>query len=162
MNRRYTMTEKKNQFTSDNQPSKRTPRSRGNKVLFLEMLREESELELTENSTQADAEKAFFKHVWERAKNPEDTASGTCLTLLGNKCWSTLKPSNDVVNFEFDESLNQLEQAAQVLKAISTGELAPDIGNTIIASITATIKIEEITEVVERINRIEKALNGES
>lgn len=161
MNRRYTMTDKKNQFTADNQPSKRTPRSRGNKALLLEMLREESELELNEESTQADTEKAFFKHVWERAKNPEDTASGTCLTLLANKCWSTLKPSNDVVNFDFDESLNQVEQSAQVLKAISTGELAPDIGNSIIASIAATIKIEEVTEVVERINRLEKALNGE-
>lgn len=156
------MADKKSLFTKDKQPANRTPRGRGAKVVFLEMLREESQLELTEGSTVVDAEKAFMKHVWERASNDGDPSSGACLTLLANKCWPNIKAANDVVDFEFDETLKPLEQASQVLAAIASGDIPPDIGNSVISSIASMIKINEVTELSERIEKLEKALSGEA
>lgn len=142
----------------DNLPA----RGRSVKTIILEAIRENSHLDLTPESTKDEAEKAFFNHVAKSAFDLEDSNRGTCLTLLGNKGWPNLKPSNETVNFHFEPDSLPHIQAAQVLKAVSDGDLQPDIGNTFIQSIKAMIDIEEYTDLKERIEKLEAALNGES
>ena len=78
-------------------------RGRSAKTLILEMMRDESLIALNPSSTKEQAEKAFLKHIAIRAFNPEDSTSGMCLSLLTNKGWPNLKPSNETVEFEFDK-----------------------------------------------------------
>lgn len=136
------------------------PRGRSNKTLILESIRESSLLELNKNSTKEEAEKAFFKHVANRAFNVEDQNSGMCLKLLGDKGWASVKPSSEMVVFDFSKDGKPFEQAAEVMYAASNGEIAPDIANTFIQSIKSMVDIEEYTNLKERIEKLEETLNG--
>lgn len=138
----------------DNLPS----RGRSNKTIILEAMRDASFLKLTPKSTKDDAEKAFFTLIIESATNPEDPNCGMCLKLLTDKGWASIKPSNDCVTFDFDHEADVHIQAAQIVKAISTGDLAPDIGGAIINSIKSMMGIEADTIIKKRIADIEKSL----
>ena len=142
----------------DNLPA----RGRSAKTLILEMMREESLIGLNDGSTKEQCEKAFLKHIASRAFNAEDPASGMCLTLLTNKGWPNLKPSNETVEFEFDKEALPHIQASQVMYAAANGFIPPDIANTFIQSIKAMIDIEEYTNLKDRIEKLEAALNGNS
>jgi hypothetical protein len=153
------MTKKDTRFSSTNQPK---GRGKSTKTLILDMLREESLLELDSKSSKQDAEKAFFKHVALRATNFEDPNSGMCLNLLANKGWANVKPSNETVSFDFDQAAEPHIQAGQVMLAASSGIIPPDIANTFIQSIKAMVDIEEYVDLKARIEKLESALNGES
>ena len=138
------------------------PRGRSNKTLILEMFREKAHLDLTDKSTKSDAEKAFFHNVAITAFNLEDQNRGMCLKLLCDKGWASVKPSSEHVSFDFDEDADVYKQSAQILKAISTGHIPPDIGNSLIQSISTMMNIEVNTLIKDRIDKIEKVLLGES
>tara|TARA_R110000851_G_C13069232_1_gene564723 strand:- start:1681 stop:2142 length:462 start_codon:yes stop_codon:yes gene_type:complete len=140
----------------DNLPA----RGRSAKTLILEMMREESLIELNPKSTKEQTEKAFLKHIAVRAFNSEDPNSGMCLSLLTNKGWPNLKPSNETVEFDFDKDALPHVQASQVMYAAANGFIPPDIANTFIQSIKAMIDIEEYTDLKERIIKLEETLNG--
>jgi len=142
----------------DNLPA----RGRSNKTIILEAMREASLLGLIDGSSKDDAEKAFFTMVLNLAITPEDPNRGMCIKLLADKGWASLKPSSECVEFEFDHEADVHIQAAQLVKAISTGNLAPDIGNTLIQSIRAMMGIEADTIIKDRIDKIEAVLNGGS
>lgn len=142
----------------DNLPA----RGRSNRTLILEVLRERGHLELTDKSTKEDAEKAFFHNVATTAFNLEDQNRGMCLKLLADKGWASVKPSSEMINFNFDEDALPHIQAAQVMKAAAEGRIPPDIANTFIQSIKAMIDIEEYTDLKTRIENLEKVLAGES
>ena len=142
----------------DNLPA----RGRSNRTLILEVLRERGHLELTDKSTKEDAEKAFFHNVATTAFNLEDQNRGMCLKLLADKGWASVKPSSEMINFNFDEDALPHIQAAQVMKAAAEGRIPPDIANTFIQSIKAMIDIEEYTDLKARIENLEKVLAGES
>tara|TARA_R110001606_G_scaffold394869_1_gene566186 strand:+ start:425 stop:889 length:465 start_codon:yes stop_codon:yes gene_type:complete len=138
----------------DNLPA----RGRSNKTIILEALRDASLIGLTPKSTKDACEKAFFTVIATAATNAEDPNCGMCLKLLTDKGWASLKPSNETVTFEFDHKADVHVQAAQIVKAISTGDLAPDVGGAIITSIRSMMGIEADTVIKNRIADIEKSL----
>ena len=138
----------------DNLPS----RGRSTRTLILETLREKGHLKLRKNSTKDSAEKAFFNEVATVAFNPEDQNRGMCLKLLADKGWASVKPSSEMINFDFDAKDPPHIQAAKVMKAAADGLMPPDIANTFIQSIKAMIDIEEFTNLKERIEKLEKSL----
>ena len=140
----------------DNLPA----RGRANKTIILEAMRDSAMLGLTAKSSKDDTEKAFFKLVLTSALAPNDPNRGMCIKLLADKGWASLKPSSECVEFEFDHEADVHVQAAQLVKAISTGNLAPDIGNTLIQSIRAMMGIEADTIIKERVYKLEETLNG--
>jgi hypothetical protein len=146
-------------FNEESQPSRR--RGRSNRTIILEMMKEQSMLDLDESSTKEQCEKAFFKEVATSAFDPEDSNRGMCLTLLANKGWSNVKPSNEMVEFDFDINAEPHMQAAQVMKAASEGCIAPDIASSFISSIKAMVDIEEYTDLKARIEKLEAVLNGD-
>lgn len=134
------------------------PRGRSNKTIILEMMREQSFLKLNKDSTKDAAEKAFFATVAKSAFNPEDQNRGMCLKLLADKGWASVKPSSEMIEFEFDIDALPHVQAAQVMKGAAEGRIPPDIANTFVQSIKAMIDIEEYTQLKKRIESIEKSL----
>jgi hypothetical protein len=142
----------------DNLPA----RGRSNKTIILEMLREKGHLSLGKDATKEEAEKAFFHNVATSAFDLEDQNRGMCLKLLADKGWASVKPSSEMIEFEFDINAPPHVQAAQVMKGVSEGKVAPDIGNTFVQSIKAMIDIEEYTDLKERIEKLEATLNGDA
>lgn len=149
----------KNQITPDSRKDMK-PRGRGKRALILEAIKEASLMEATPESSNDDVEKLFFKHIAIQASNPGSDHFGMCLKILADKGWSSVKPSMDHVEFEFDESASPSAQAAQVMKAASKGDIAPDVAKMFIDSISSMLKIAEVTELQDRINALEAAMNG--
>tara|TARA_R110002020_G_scaffold467302_1_gene690757 strand:- start:1174 stop:1614 length:441 start_codon:yes stop_codon:yes gene_type:complete len=131
-----------------------SPRGKGKKSLMLEAIRDV-----------CGSEHDFLKKVvdiglgdpkLEIAPNP------TLLTLALNRIEPPVKAIAPMVEFEFNKDLKPHEQAGQVLLAVSSGQIPPDIGQMFIGSIKSMIDIEEYTDLKDRIERLEAALNGES
>ena len=134
------------------------PRGRSKRTLILEAILESSAIGLPKNATKEQAEKAWFSELLKRALTPDDGDSGLCLRLLTERGWSSLKPSSDCVQFDFDEDGDFHKQAAQVMKAISLGEVPPDLGLAFVSGIKSMLDIEEVTELKGRLEAIEKEL----
>lgn len=134
------------------------PRGRSKKTLILEAMREQAELGLKNDATQDDCEKAWFGILLKNALDPECGDSGLCLRLITERGWSALKPSSDLVKFDFDADATPAQQAAQVLKAVSDGVIPVDHGNQFVAAISSMINIEEGTELKAEIARIKEKL----
>lgn len=143
-------------FSKGVQPDKRRGRSKRN--LILEAIKEASLMEANPDSSNEDVEKLFFTHIAKQAANPESENFGMCLKLLADKGWSSIKPTMEHVEFTFDENAEPHIQAAQVMKAASDGVIAPDVANMFIGSIASMLKIQEVTELADRLKAIEEQL----
>lgn len=142
----------------DNLPS----RGKSNKNRILDAIRSESVrslIGLVGEPTRDQAEEAFFSHVAKRAFNVDDKDSGQMLKVLADKGWSSVKPTMERVEFEFDSTSTPDKQASQVLEAASKGLISPDVANMFIDSISKMLKIDEITAIKNRLEAIEEALN---
>ena len=142
------------QFKKDKQPSERKPRGKAKKSLMLDAIK-----------SVCGSEQEFLKKVVtiglgdplsELAPNP------TLLTLVINRIEPPLKAIAPMVEFEFNSDAKPHEQANQILKAVANSQIAPDIGQMFVASIKSMIDIEEYTDLKDRIEKLEKALAGES
>jgi len=130
------------------------PRGKAKKSLMLEAIR-----------SVCGTEQEFLKQVItigmgdaikEIAPNP------TLLTLVLNRIEPPLKAIAPMVEFDFNPNAKPHEQANQILMAVANSQIAPDIGQMFVASIKSMIDIEEYTDLKERIEKLEKALSGES
>jgi len=138
------------------------PRGKSNKNRILDAIRSESIKELLElhgEPTRDQAEEAFFSHIAKRAFNIDDKDSGQMLKVLADKGWSSVKPTMERVEFEFNSTATPDRQASQVLEAASMGLISPDVANMFIDSIAKMLKIDEITAIKNRLEAIEKALD---
>ena len=141
-------------FDSKNQPEmeNRKPRGKGKRTLMLEAIRasvEGGEAELLKQVVSI----ALGKDGGEDAKpNPQ------LLTLVLQRIEPPLKSTMPLIEFDFDDSAAPSVQAGQVMKAVSEGIIAPDVGQLFISSIASMLKIEEVTELKGRLSEIEKAL----
>jgi hypothetical protein len=153
------MSKKKNQtsITSDSR-KKMKPRGRSKRTIILEAIKEESLLGLSSEASSEEVEKSFFAHIANRAFDIEDQNSGMCLRLLADKGWSSVKPTMEHVEFDFDENASPAIQASQVMKAASEGRIAPDIANMFVSSIASMLKIEEVTEIRKELDSIKEML----
>lgn len=146
-------------FKKEKQPAKRPPRGKAKKNIVLEALKAKGVLGLRANSTNEKAEAAFFGEIVKVALDSEDGNRGMCLKLLADKGWASVKPSSELIEFDFDDKAEPHIQAAQVMSAAAKGLIPPDIANTFIQSIKSMIDIEEFTNLKERIEKIEAALS---
>ncbi len=82
------------------------------------------------------------------------------LTLVINRIEPPLKSISPMVEFDFDSNDKPHVKADKILQAVSIGKLPPDIGQMFMASIKSMIDIEEYTDLKERIERLEKVIDG--
>lgn len=137
-------------------------RGRDKRTLILDAIKESALLGLSKDSTRDEAEKAVFARMAQVAFNPTDEnqvgQSGTCLTLLMKKGWPDLKPQDPLIEFEFDSEGTPLQKANQLMSAISNGCIPPSTGISLINAMAAVMKIEEVTEIRQEIDRIKEKL----
>lgn len=136
----------KTSFNKDNQPKKGRGKSERTKILdsFKRLSRTENE---------------FYDLLTEKAFNPEDNFTFKELLVRMSPIPKAVAP---IVKFDFPKKAKPHIQAAFVLDAVASGDLPSDIGNMFVQSIKAMIDIEEYTDLKERIEKLEAALNGES
>ena len=139
----------------DNLPA----RGMSNKTRICEAMRLESFENLTKDSTRDECEIAYFRLIIKKAKDKEDKDSGMMLRLLGDKGWSSMKPTLGNVEFEFPSSGTPTDKALAIVNAMATAKLPPDIGQLMIGIIKDSVIIEEGTDLKARIESIEKSLN---
>ena len=142
------MAKTKTSFDSTNQPKERKGRGKSERTKILEAMQSAGQ-----------TEEGFYDLLMEKAFNPED--SFTFKELL-NRMSPLPKAVNPIVEFDFPKKAKPHIQAAFVLDAVASGVIPSDIGNMFVQSIKAMIDIEEYTDLKERIEKLEKALSGES
>lgn len=131
-------------FSSDNQPEKRKGRGKSERMKILEAMKRA-------NISEDD----FYDQLLMRALDPDDNFA--LKELLAR--FSPLKKATlPDVEFDFNSCGTPVEQVAQVLDAISTGSIPPDIGTQIISAIRSGLDIEINTEIKARIEKIEEAM----
>ena len=133
-----------------------------NKNRILEAMRRESFEGLTDKSTRDECEIAYFRHIVRKASSVEDKDSGMMLKLLGDKGWSSMKPTLGNVEFDFDAKATPSMQASQVMSAAAKGEIAPDIANIFVTAIASMLKIEEVTALRQEVDEIKAILKAKS
>jgi hypothetical protein len=138
------MTNKSTQFTSENQPKERKGRGKSPKTKVIEALMRASK-----------TEDEFWDMLVARALDPSDNIA---LKEVLVRLSPLTKQTMPKIEFDFNVNATPLEKANQILKAASDGVIPPDVANIFISSISSMMKIDEITEIANRLSEIEKAL----
>ncbi|AUR86904.1 hypothetical protein NVP1091O_01, partial [Vibrio phage 1.091.O._10N.286.52.B12] len=132
----------KGKFSKDNQPQNRRGKSERTKLLeaFKRKQRNpedfyDSMVDLAFTSEDNFARSEVFKRMYPIAKSVMPTCE-----------------------WEYPSSGTALQKADAIYKAISEGDLPADVGLALISALTNLIKIEETTELKDRLSEIEKAL----
>jgi len=150
------------QFSKDNQPK---GRGKGRKSLMLEAIKAEctNEHEFLRKVIRIGlGELVDVDNDDDKEKRKEIYPNPQLLNMVLSRIEPPFKAVAPMVEFDFDTNAKPHEQASQILKAVSDSLMAPDIGQMFIASIKSMIDIEEYTDLKERIEKLEKALSGES
>lgn len=78
-------------------------------------------------------------------------------SVILSKVLPSLKAQAEKVNFTLNTEASASEQIAQVLDAIASGELAPDVGRLVIDSVKALAEVKASEELEARIAALEEA-----
>lgn len=132
-------------FSEDYQPEKRRGRGKSERTKFLEAL--------GRNSL---SEEDFYDELINQAMFEK---SPMALSEILKRVSPIAKAVAPTIEFDLDKKAKPHEKAGQILDAISSGQIPPDIGSTLITSIKAFVDIEEFTELKKRIEKLEEALN---
>lgn len=135
---------KDTKFSSTNQPKK--GRGRSERTKFIEAMKRRGQ-----------TEEEFYDLVLEKAMDEDSPIAISEVLRRISPVPKAVAPS---IEFSLDKSATPHEKASQILDAISTGEVPPDIGVMLIQSIKAFVDIEEFTELKKRIEKLEEVLNA--
>ncbi len=58
--------------------------------------------------------------------------------------------------FDFDESSTYAQQASQIINAASNGQIPPDVASLFVSAITSMLKVQEVTDLDERLKKLEE------
>lgn len=103
------------------------------------------------NQALADDAPAIVRVVVDAALEGDMQAAGLVLSRVA----PTLRSETRTVSFQFDATASLSQQMEQVLAAVAAGEVAPDVGQQIIASVQALSQIRAVEELEERLIALE-------
>ncbi|VVD90822.1 hypothetical protein PCO31110_01610 [Pandoraea communis] len=130
-------------FTSDNQPAKR--RGKTPKTLLLEALKNEAGID----------EAAFYELIVRRAITGEDP-------MLTREILARLQPIHKAtlpdVQFEIPRGTAPVDKVVAIIDAVADGKCPPDVGDMMIGMIKNMLDIYNVTELAEKVRRIEERL----
>lgn len=147
------MSKSDGKFGGDNPPTKR---GRGFKAKLLDVIREESMLDgIAPSSSPEKAERAFIKHVAQRAFKESDQNSSVLLKELLGKSYAAMKATLPSFEFNFDMDANPAKQVKQLIAASSDGLIPADVASIFIQAVKNAVDIEQATEIKDRIKILE-------
>ena len=81
------------------------------------------------------------------------------VTILVNRMYPQLKPMQPVQPFELDQS-SPSAQASSIMRAVADGIIPPEVGKQLIDAVAATLSIEEVTSLADRLAKLEAIISG--
>lgn len=143
------MANESTQFSSENQPKERKKRGKAQRTLVLEALKAEGK-----------DEAQFYQLMVERSLNAEDPSSAMLMKELFSRLYPNAKPTMPMVNFDFPYNASSKAKVDALEKAVSECEIPVDVAKMMVDIIKSSMEIEKVTELMDRIESIEKALNA--
>jgi len=121
-------------------------------------------------------------NVTRKVKNPDGTQSEEYLTedlyleevvkasftdgKLMKELFARLSPAAKslapTVAIEFPEKGTPVEKMEAVLFAVTRGDISPDVGITITAMIKQTVDVNEVTELMDRMQKLEESIRTQA
>lgn len=144
----------KGSFSPDNQPVNRGPRRRSARSRILEAM--EGMTFKDQNNNEIPLTEATYLQTAIRTSFREDGLMREILGRLVPPERAQLAP----VEFEFDPADNPTQRMDKLLAAVATGAVHPDTAHIIGNMIHDAAKIAEISDIVDRLQKLEALLNG--
>lgn len=142
-----------------NKRGHRTQGARSKRTLLLEALHLEVVDEYGERfESREDAELAFLRKLIQRAQSTKDKASVTFAKEVLDRLLPTDKATMPTYAFVLDENAPATRRIECITDAVARGEIPPDVGNMLVNMVSAGVRVEETTELMERITRLEQLL----
>ncbi|VVE82866.1 hypothetical protein [Pandoraea sputorum] len=129
-------------FTSDNQPVKR--RGKTPRTLLVEALKSEANLD----------EPSFYKLIVQRALDGDAMLTREILTRLQPVHKATLPD----VQLDIPREAAPVDKVVAIIDAVAAGHCPPDVGDMMIGMIKNMLDIYNVTELAEKVRRIEERL----
>ena len=101
-------------------------------------------------STHGAGESGLLQSIIEAALGGDVSAAG----LLIGRLYAPLRAVQPAEQFPLNGT-TAAEKASSILDAIASGALAPDVGRSLIDAVSSLLKIQEITELAQRLEAIE-------
>lgn len=134
----------KGQFSKENQPRNRRGKSERTKLL-----------EAFERKNKTPEQ--FYDNMVELAFDSEDNFARS---EVFKRMYPVAKATMPESEWEYPVTGTPLQKADAIYKAISDGDLAPDVGLALISALTNLIKIQEVTDLEDRIKQLEALQDG--
>lgn len=146
-------------FGEGQKQGNRTIGARNKRTIMLEALHREVVDEHGEvfESREA-AELAFMQKLVRRAQDTKDKASVVFAKEILDRLCPADKATLPTYTFEMDESAPATERIDSIAGAVSRGEIPADVGNMLVNMVSAGVRVEETTEMLARIARLEQML----
>lgn len=146
-------------FTSEMQPTARRARGPDKRTMILNAIMETMLDPDGERFTSREAaEQAMYNEILRRSVNVKDPASGTLMKEVLLRLAPADKATLPTIEFPFPADGTASEKITAVQVAVSSGVLPVDMGNTMVNMIVSGIKVYEVTELAERLERIEEMM----
>lgn len=142
------------EFTPENQPKKRKPRGKSQRTLLQESL-----------ERLGTSEASFYDTMIMAALGLTEDESILKLQSFAfpevvKRLYPIPKQVAPTVEFDYPKDGTLTEKASAIEVAISDGVIPPDVGVNLISVLAHVAKIEEVTEIKERLDRIEQMIEN--
>ena len=146
-------------FSTESQPTNRRGRGPDKRTLILNAIMENLVDPNGEPFVDKEAaEKAMYAEIVKRAVNVKDPASAQLMKEVLLRMAPADKATLPNIEFPFPVDGSASEKITAVQAAVASGTLPVDMGNTMVNMIVSGIKVYEVTELAERLERIEELL----
>ena len=147
-------------FDKKKQPKERPGRGKSFLTKVIDAMQANAIEGSTPDMTSDQVELIYLNKFITRAFDPSDPASAALMGRLLDKSYKSLKPVMEEVKFTLPSTAKTPTQKAQaILKAISNGDIPPDVGVMLISAAKSLIDIEMATDIKERLDKLEE-MNG--
>lgn len=149
-------------FSTDFQPAQRRKRGPDKRTMMLRAIMDNLvRPDGTSFENEEEAEQAMLAEVVKRAVNSKDPSSSQLMKEVLIRLAPPDKATLPVFEFQFRSDGSASDKISDVQAAVATGALPVDIGNTMVNIIVSGIKVFEVTELAERLERIEQMMTKE-
>ena len=146
-------------YTNGNTPRSRGSRGKQKRTIMLEAIHAEIVDEMGIGfDSQEEAETAYMRLMVRRSLNVNDKASPILTKEVLDRLCPVDKSTLPTYEIDIPAGATPAERIAAVIDAVGRGDVPPDVGNLVVNMISAGVKVEETTELMQRLESLEKLL----
>lgn len=146
-------------YMPGNSPRVRGARGKTKRTIMLEAIHAEIKCEAGEYfDSKEEAETAYMRVMVRRSLDVNDRASSVLTKEVMDRLCPVDKATLPTYEIDIPADASPAERIAAVIEAVGRGDVPPDVGNLVVNMISAGVKVEETTELMQRLEQLEKLL----